>query len=48
LEIACFASDLDYRDQTQQTPEKKAVKAKVPAPTDQEISDAKAKGMVWR
>ena len=35
------------KDQTQQTPEKKAVKAKVPAPTEQEISDAKAKGMVW-
>jgi hypothetical protein len=35
------------KDQTQQTPEKKAVKAKLPAPTDQEISDAKAKGMVW-
>ena len=35
------------KDQTQQTSEKKALKAKVPAPTDQEISDAKAKGMVW-
>ena len=35
------------KDQAQQTPEKKAIKAKVPAPTDQEISDAKAKGMVW-
>lgn len=35
------------KDQTQQTSEKKAVKATLPAPTEQEISDAKAKGMVW-
>jgi hypothetical protein len=35
------------KDQAQQTSEKKAIKAKVPAPTGQEISDAKAKGMVW-
>ena len=34
-------------NQTQKTPEKKAVKGTVPAPTDQEISDAKAKGMIW-
>ena len=33
-------------NQTGKTPEKKATQA-TPAPTDQEISDAKAKGMVW-
>jgi hypothetical protein len=39
------ASSATPTDQSQQTPEKKVIKAKVPAPTEQEI--AKAKGMVW-
>jgi hypothetical protein len=32
---------------TKTTKEKKKVVAAVPAPTEQEIADAKAKGMVW-
>jgi len=41
------ASSATPTDQSQQTPEKKVIKAKVPAPTEQEITEAKAKGMVW-